>query len=86
MRAAVVELAEKSGVDPDELVEWWAERAAIREIDGGQSREDAERGALDDMREVIELGAWMLGTGRKGPKPASSTAVDRSRTAGSRRD
>jgi hypothetical protein len=38
MRAAVVELAEKSGVDPDELVEWWAERAAIREIDGGQSR------------------------------------------------
>jgi len=28
--------------------EWWEERAAIREFDGGQSREDAERdGWLD---------------------------------------
>lgn len=80
MRAAVVELAEQSGVDPDELLEWWGERAAIREIDGGQSREDAERGALDDMREMLALGAWMLE--RKGPRSAgSSSAVDSSRTA-----
>jgi hypothetical protein len=85
MRAAVIELAEKSGVDPDELLEWWGERAAIREIDGGQSREDAERGALEDMREMIGLGAWMLQ--RKGPRSTpSSTAVDSSRTAGSKRE
>lgn len=29
--------------------EWWEERAAIREFCGGQSREDAERGALTDI-------------------------------------
>jgi hypothetical protein len=28
------------------------ERAAIREFDGGQSREDAERVARDELREV----------------------------------
>lgn len=29
--------------------EWWEERAAIREYDGGQSREDAERDAWTDV-------------------------------------
>jgi hypothetical protein len=71
MRAAVIQLAEQSGVDPDELVEYWAERAAIREIDGGQTREDAEQGALGDIRELLAVGDWMLE--RKGPKSAPAT-------------
>ena len=41
-------------------LEWWAERAAIREVDGGQSREDAEREAFDEVREMLEQ--------RKGPR------------------
>ena len=68
-KQACIELAERAGVDPDELVEYWEERAAIREVDGGQARDDAERAALDDMREVVAIGAWVLGE-RKGPKSA----------------
>ncbi len=34
--------------------EYWEERAAIREYDGGQSREDAERGALEDLHRKRE--------------------------------
>jgi hypothetical protein len=74
-RETVVELAEQAGVDPDELVEWWDERAAIREVDGGQSREDAERGALEDIRELIAIGPWVLGE-RKGPRSAAPVARD----------
>ena len=70
MRAAVTELAERAGVEPDDLIEYWSERAAIREIDGGQSREDAEHGALDDIRELLAVGDWMLE--RKGPKSAGT--------------
>jgi hypothetical protein len=29
--------------------EWWEERAAIREYEGGQTRADAELGALHDI-------------------------------------
>ena len=43
----------------------WAERAAIREFEGGQSRDDAERDALDDVRAAH----------RRGPRSAS-VAVD----------
>ena len=68
-KQACIELAERAGVDPDELVEYWEERAAIREADGGQSREDAELAALDDMRDMIAIGPWVLGK-RKGPKSA----------------
>jgi len=64
-RDAVIELATSSGVDPEDLLEYWGERAAIREIDGGQSRDEAERDALEDLRELLALGHWML---RKGPR------------------
>jgi len=33
---------------PDDLRDMWGERAAIREYDGGATREAAERGAYDD--------------------------------------
>ncbi|HEU0036339.1 MAG TPA: hypothetical protein VFQ53_37255 [Kofleriaceae bacterium] len=74
-REAVLELAERAGVDPDELLEWWSERAAVREFDGGQSRADAERGAVDDCKQMLEVGAWVFGP-RRGPKSAGSTATD----------
>jgi hypothetical protein len=35
---------------PRERLEEVEERAAIREFEGGQSRVQAERGALDDLR------------------------------------
>jgi hypothetical protein len=71
-RQACIELAERAGVDPDELVEYWEERAAIREVDGGQARDDAERAALEDMREMIAIGPWVLGK-RRGPRSAVAT-------------
>ncbi len=43
-------LARRFGVDEEHLVERWSERAAIREYDGGMSREDAETSALADVR------------------------------------
>ena len=60
MRDQCVELAIRLGRDPEEVIEWWAERAAIREVDGGQSREDAEREAFDEVRDMLEH--------RKGPR------------------
>ena len=48
---------------PTEIIDWWEERAAIREFEGGQDRQAAEHDALRD----IELA---LREGRKGPKSA----------------
>jgi len=53
---ACVELARRLGRDPDDVVERWTERAAIREYDGGQDRASAERDALDDIRRELEPG------------------------------
>lgn len=72
-RSACIELASRAGVDPDELVEWWEERAAVREYDGGQPRFEAESDALDDMRAMLELGPWLVE--RKGPKAAPATEL-----------
>lgn len=55
-RQACLELARDLGVDADALVEQWAERAAIREFEGGQARADAERDALDDVRAMHRRG------------------------------
>lgn len=64
-RDACIELARTLGVDPDALVEQWAERAAIREFEGGQPRADAERDALEDVRALQ----------RRGPKSAGAQAA-----------
>lgn len=82
-RATVIELAERAGVDVADVVEYWEERAAIREIDGGQERAAAERGALDDIRELLAIGTWAFE--RKGARsagPAGSRARDRDRETG----
>lgn len=60
-REACIELARTLGIDADVIVEQWAERAAIREFEGGQSRADAERDALDDVSAQH----------RKGPRSAA---------------
>jgi len=74
-RDAVLELAASAEVDPEELLEYWNERAAIREIDGGQSREDAERDAVGDLRDLLAHGRWMLGD-RKGPRRVDGAPAD----------
>lgn len=61
-RQACLELARTLGLDAEALVEQWAERAAIREFEGGQARADAERDALDDVSALH----------RKGPQRAPS--------------
>ena len=43
-------LARRFGVDEADLVERWSERAAVREYDGGMTREQAETAALADVR------------------------------------
>jgi hypothetical protein len=66
-RDACLELARTLGIDAETLVEQWAERAAIREFEGGQTRAHAERDALDDVSALH----------RKGPQSAPS-AIDAS--------
>ena len=79
MREACRDLARHVGRDPDELVEDWLERAAIREFDGGQSRADAERDALDELRREL---AGPLAGERKGPRSAGAlTAEQRDRAS-----
>lgn len=39
-----------------ELIELWSERAAIREHDGGMSREEAEESAYYDWRKIVGPG------------------------------
>jgi hypothetical protein len=64
-REACIELARTLGIAEDVVVEQWAERAAIREFEGGQSRADAEHDALEDIRAAH----------RRGPRSAG-VAVD----------
>jgi hypothetical protein len=51
---AVIALARRVRRAEAETVEDWEERAAVREIDGGQMRHAAEAGALEDLRRLHE--------------------------------
>lgn len=51
---AVRDLARRAGRSEADLLEAWAERAAVREFDGGQRRVSAEADALDDVRQKYE--------------------------------
>lgn len=46
-------IAKRSKRTIDDVTELWNERAAIREFEGGASRRDAERDALDDVANVV---------------------------------
>jgi hypothetical protein len=67
-RDACIDLARAAGRPVDDVLEWWGERAAIREFEGGQPRATAEVDALGDVR------AW-LGAGRLGPRSAPAQAA-----------
>jgi hypothetical protein len=53
-RDACIELAGKLGIDAAEVIERWEERSAIREYEAGQTRQDAERDAFEDVRASLE--------------------------------
>jgi len=82
-RDGCIELARRLGLDADQLLEWWSERAAVREFDGGLTREAAELAAFDDLR--LELDSTSFASGeRRGPKRAdpapASKKSDRKRS------
>lgn len=54
--AAVVEAIQKNKSDVIGFVEFFNERAAIRQYDGGQPREEAERQAWVDLLAIIMTG------------------------------
>ncbi|MBX3157481.1 MAG: hypothetical protein KF773_16010 [Deltaproteobacteria bacterium] len=81
-REACIELATRFGVDPEDVLEWWLERASVREYDGGQARADAEAAALEDARVELDprVGATVIAEGlaeapRKGPRSAPSSGA-----------
>lgn len=49
--AACRDIADEAGVDVTLVVEDWSHRAAIRQYDGNVTQADAERLAVDDVRE-----------------------------------
>ena len=62
-REDCIALATKFQRIPNEVIDWWEERAAIREFEGGQTRVAAEQDALRDVEAALR-------EGRKGPKAA----------------
>jgi hypothetical protein len=69
-----IQLAERLGLPAESVLELWAERAAIREYEGNQSRADAEAAAVDDVR--ASLATPIIVGERKGPRSAApATAV-----------
>jgi hypothetical protein len=68
-----IELADRLGVSSESVLEMWAERAAIREYEGGQPRADAEASAVEDVR--LALATPIVIGERKGPRSAASATV-----------
>ncbi len=50
----IAELARETGRDVGDLLDWWGEFAAVREYDGGYSRQEAERLAVEQVREIAQ--------------------------------
>jgi hypothetical protein len=46
-------IAKRSHRTLEDVTELWNERAAIREWDGGKSRKEAERLAIDDVADMV---------------------------------
>jgi hypothetical protein len=55
-RQVIVELAARHGLDVDELIEAWAERAAIREYLAGFDRRGADLWAIGDVETMYAIG------------------------------
>lgn len=54
MTDRILTLSIGSGRTPAEVYEEWENRAAIRQHDGGQSRAEAERGAVEDAEQWLK--------------------------------
>jgi len=50
------DLGARHGIDPDELIEAWGERAAIREHLAGFRRRTAEVFAIGDVERIYRIG------------------------------
>ena len=61
---AIERMAARYGVPVLEAQEYWAERAAIREFEGGMSREAAESAAVGDTEVWAKL--WIQLKGESG--------------------
>ena len=57
---ALCELAKRSGRDVVELLDLWDERAAVRTWEGEQDQLAAEREAVSDVREIVEVQPWLV--------------------------
>lgn len=53
MAMAVRELADDHGLDPADLLEEASERASVRQYLGGVTQAEAERLAVEDVREAV---------------------------------
>jgi hypothetical protein len=78
MRDHCRELALRLGREPEDLVEWWAERAAIRELEGGLPRDEAERAAFEDLRAAYDTTS-LAGEDRHGPRAVTGEVTARKR-------
>lgn len=63
---AIEKLVSRHGVNALEALEYFLERAAIREYDGGMSRDEAEAEALEDLDIWARL--WVQLKGDPGPQ------------------
>lgn len=50
---AVIELARELGADVADAIDWYEDRASQREYEANLPRADAERLALEDVREIL---------------------------------
>jgi hypothetical protein len=74
--SVIRELAARHGLDGDELVEVWEERAAIREYLAGFTRRSAELWAIGDVERIYRIGLhdpeairrWVAGGDRARPQ------------------
>jgi hypothetical protein len=57
----VAKWAMSNGLSPLEAVEYWDERAAIRQHDGGQSQAEAESNAFADLERAFANGWFTTG-------------------------
>ena len=77
-RDACVDLARQTNRDPAEIIDWWLERASIREFEGGQSRDAAEHDAFEEVRSALEALPLIDGE-RLGAQRAKPVRTSRSR-------
>ncbi len=71
---ACVDLARRFHRNPEDVVDWWRERAAIREFEGGQTRDEAERDELADVEALLGGDGLVRGDRRSAQQSATRDA------------